>query len=251
MGRRNNRNRVNAKGRNENSGRFVRLDYRILNSNAYRSLSPNDRSLLVELTMLYNGENNGSLYLGVRDAAHRMGLADMTAASRSFDNLMALGFIELTQEAYFSIKTSEYSRARCWRLTWLVGPGRKAPNWTFLENEPLPKTKSRKRMERGLRVLKAYRKARDSGKIPVLDYDTSNPIRPTIMVPAVLDSDTLNASNGSFRPKDRIAVFDTHIATTMSRGAGCLLAWWHNEPTAKAWIWSEMILAQSMEWKSA
>jgi hypothetical protein len=251
MGRRHNRNRVNAKGRNENSSRFVRLDYRILNSNAYRSLSPNDRSLLVELIMLYNGENNGSLYLGVRDATHRMGLADLTAASHSFDNLMELGFIELAQESYFSIKASEYSRARCWRLTWLVGPGRKAPNWTFLENEPLPKTKARKRMERGLKVLKAYRKARDSGQIPVLDSDMPDPIRPAIMRAAVLDSHTLKASNGSFQPKGRITDSDTHLATTIGRGAGCLLAWWHNDRMFKAWIWSEMMLAQSMEWKSA
>ena len=72
MGKRRNRNRVNATGRN-NTSRFVRLDYRILNSNAYRSLSPNARSLLVELVMLYNGENNGSLYLSVRDAARAAG----------------------------------------------------------------------------------------------------------------------------------------------------------------------------------
>jgi hypothetical protein len=154
MGKRRNRNRVNATGRN-NTSRFVRLDYRLLNSNAYRSLSPNARSLLVDLLMLYNGENNGSLYLGVRDAAHRMGVADLTAASRAFDDLVALGFTELTQEAHFTVKASETSRARCWRLTWEAGPGRKAPSWDFLEREPEPQTTARKRMERGLRALKA------------------------------------------------------------------------------------------------
>src|SRR5689334_1265733 len=82
----------NSTGRNSTS-RFARLDHRMLASNAYRALSPNARSLLVELVMLYNGENNGSLFLSVRDAAHRIGLADASAASRAFDELMALGFI--------------------------------------------------------------------------------------------------------------------------------------------------------------
>ena len=250
MGRQYKRNQVNAKGRN-NTSRFVRLDYRILNSNAYRSLGPNDRSLLIELIMLYNGENNGSLYLGVRDAAHRMGLADMTAASCSFDTLVRLGFIELSQEAYFSVKASEYSRARCWRLTWLVGPKRKAPSWAFLDSEPLPKTKARKRMERGLKVLKTYRKARNGGKMPVLESNTLDPIKPAIMVPAVLHSNTPKAGNGSFKPMGCIVDSDAHIATTMSRGASCLHSWWQNESMAKVWIWSEMILAHSIERKAA
>jgi len=80
------RGKPNAKGRRDTS-RFVRLDYRLLHSPAYRSLTPNARSLLIELNMLYNGENNGSLYLGVQDAAYRMGLSDHHAASRAFDEL--------------------------------------------------------------------------------------------------------------------------------------------------------------------
>lgn len=148
MGRRRNRNRVNATGRN-NTSRFARLDFRKLYSNAYRALSPNERSLLIELLMLYNGENNGSLYMSVRDAAHRMGVADLTAASRSFDALQALGFIEMTVPSEFRPGSSGKSRARCWRLTWLAGPGRKAPSWEFLEREPAAQTLARKRMERG------------------------------------------------------------------------------------------------------
>lgn len=158
----------NATGRSDTS-RFVRLDYRILNSNAYRSLTPNARSLLVELIMLYNGMNNGSLYLSVTDAAHRMGVADHHAASRAFDELQDLGFIELTEEAHFQVKASERSRARRWRLTWEAGPGRKLPSSPFLECEPEPHTPARKRMERGCKALKTYRKARDGKKLPVVD----------------------------------------------------------------------------------
>lgn len=221
----------NATGRSDTS-RFARLDHRLLNSNAYRSLTPNARSLLVELTMLDKGDNNGSLFLSVRDAAHRMGVADLTAASRAFDDLLALGFIELTQVSNFRVKASETSRARCWRLTWLVGPGRKAPSWAFLEREPDPQTPARKRMERGLRSLKAYRKARDQDRLPVLDSDTLSPFRPELPAAAVLDSDTPNLRNGGFQPKACVRDSATHTAVTMGRGAQCIpLGWWQPDWT--------------------
>jgi hypothetical protein len=165
------KNKVNATGRNQTS-RFVRLDYRILQSSAYRALSPNARSLLVELASLFNGENNGSLYLSVRDAGCRMGVVDLTAVSRAFDELQSLGFIVMTKDAHFRVKASESSRARCWRLTWLPGPGRKIATWDFDRMEPEPKTPARKRMERGLMALKRYHKARGSGHFPVWDSNT-------------------------------------------------------------------------------
>lgn len=244
MANRRNRNKPNATGRNDTS-RFARLDHRILSSNAYRSLSPNDRSLLVELIMLYNGENNGSLYLSVRNGAHRMGVADLTAASRSFDNLEALGFIELTQESRFT-PASEISRARCWRLTWLSGPGRKAPSWTFLEREPEPQTQARKRMERGQSALKAYRRARDSGKLPVLDSDTINPFWPDLSPGAVADSRTPNDENGSFLPIHSVPDSPTYIATTMGSGAPtCPIGWWQPDwtPAISSWAIAANIAA--------
>jgi hypothetical protein len=59
----------------------------------------------------------------------------------------------MTQDAHFSIKASKFSRARRWRLTWLAGPGRKAPSREFLEREAPPKTSARKRTERGQKAL--------------------------------------------------------------------------------------------------
>lgn len=143
-----------------------------MNSPAYRALSAAARALLVELTMLDNGENNGSLYLSIRDAAGRLGMADLSAARSAFDELQELGFIEMTEDASFHVKAAEKSRARCWRLTWLAGPGRKGPSMAFMEQQPQPGSKAHKRMERGLRTLKAYRKDRDSGRLPVLDSNT-------------------------------------------------------------------------------
>ena len=226
MGNWRSHNRMNVKGRN-NTSRFVRLDYRIVTSNAYRGLSPNARSLLVELIMLHNGENNGSLYLSVRDAAHRMGVADLTAASRAFDDLMALGFIEVTQESHFKVKASEASRARCWRLTWLVGPGRKAPSWDFTNREPEPQTKARLRMERGLRALKAFRKARDQGRLPVLDSDTLSHFPSISPAAPVAKSDTLESRNGSFPPNGHVRDSATHTATPWGEGSRFHpVGWW-------------------------
>ena len=231
------RNKVNATGRN-NTSRFARLDYRILTSNAYRALSPNDRALLVELVMLYNGENNGSLYLSVRDAAHRMGIADLSAACRSFDTLQILGFIQLAQDAYFHVKASDKSRARCWRLTWLGGPGRKAPSWEFLEREPDPQTTARKRMERGLRALKVFRRARDNGKLPVLESDTLDQIDALELVAPVLESHTRNERYGGFLPNRSVPDSATYIATPWGESvSGNFISWWQPDwtPSIKAW----------------
>lgn len=243
MARRRNRNRINATGRNETS-RFARLDFRILNSNAYRSLSPNDRSLLVELVMLYNGENNGSLYLSVRDAAHRMGVADLTAASRSFDTLQALGFVEMTMPSEFRPGSSDRSRARCWRLTWQAGPGRKAPSWDFLEREPPAKDPSRKRMERGLRAIKSFRQQRDKGKFPVLDSDTLGQFAPNQPASSVLDSHTSKCENGSFPPNRLVRDSATHIATPWGDGAKIIpLGWWQPDWTPSIRQWAAAALA--------
>jgi hypothetical protein len=163
------RNKPNATGRNPTS-RFVRLPYLILNSPAYRSLSPNERSLLIDVTMLYNGKNNGSLYLSVEDAAARMGVADSHTAANAFDGLEARGFITMTKDAHFHVKASEHSRARTWRLNWLPGPGRRVASWDFLDREPAPKTRERKRMERGCRALKTYQKRRDREQFPDVEF---------------------------------------------------------------------------------
>ncbi|MXP10759.1 hypothetical protein [Pseudoblastomonas halimionae] len=223
-------------GRN-NTSRFARLDHRILHSNAYRALSPNDRSLLVELISLYNGENNGSIYLSVRDAAHRMGVADLAAASRSFDTLQALGFIVLTLKHEFRSGSSGQSRARSWRLTWLPGPGRKAPSWEFLEKEPEPQSSARKRMERGLRVLKSYKRGRERGRFPALDSDTLEQFRPIGRARAVLDSDTAKVENGGNQPIGSVRETATHIATPWGECAsGYPFGWWRPD-------WSDSISA--------
>lgn len=242
--------RPDATGRSLTS-RFVRLDHRLLRSNAYRGLSPNARALLIELAMLDNGGNNGSLYLSVRDAAHRMGVADLTAASRAFDDLAELGFIEMTQDGHFHVKTSDKSRARCWRLTWLPGPGRKQPMWDMLEREPAPQTKARKRMERGLRVLKAYRKDRDLDRLPVLDCDTFDALPPISAPAPVLDSDTPNSGNGSIPPKWLVRDSATHSAIPWGRGTDSLIGWWQPDWTPQIAAIASALALTRFRWSEA
>lgn len=242
MGRRFNRKKHDATGRSDTS-RFVRLDHRMVQSGAFLSLSPNARSLLIVLVFMYNGENNGSLYLSVRDAAYRMGVADLTAAQRAFDELVALRFIEMTEDAHFRVKAKDKSRARCWRLTWLPGPGRKAPDWSFTECEPEPQTPARKRMERGLKSMKAYRKARSAGKLPVLDSDTLPSKLPLMPAAPVLDSNTSNAENGANPPNRSVRDSATHIASTMGTAErGQLIGWWQPDWTPLIAPWSTVAI---------
>lgn len=82
-----------------------RLGHKMLLTPAYRALTPNARALLVELAMMENGSNNAvKLSLSVRDAAHRMGIADLKAASAAFKELEALGFVVMTADAHFAVK---------------------------------------------------------------------------------------------------------------------------------------------------
>jgi hypothetical protein len=163
-----------AKGR-DGTGlvRFANLPHKLLKSDAYRALTPNDRALLVELAMMYNGANNGTgLFLSVRDAADRMGVADPTTAGRSFDRLEALGFIICTSEAHFAVKCGNGSRARFWRLTWEPVAGKRGPTHDYLEREAAPKTPERKRMVRGQEALKRWTREAAQNKISVGDFPT-------------------------------------------------------------------------------
>ncbi|MEL0155497.1 hypothetical protein [Sphingopyxis sp.] len=88
--------RPNRKGRNDNPrDAFTRLPHVIQSSGAYSALNPNARALLLEILSMHNGNNNGSLWLSVRDATHRMGLASVDSARTAFEDLMTVGFVRM------------------------------------------------------------------------------------------------------------------------------------------------------------
>ncbi len=169
------RNRPNAKGCNT-SGRFVRLDHYLLESAAYRSLSPNARVLLTELAMIDNGGNNGAIWLSVKDAAARIGVNNLTSVSGAFNELVTAGFIRLTKDAHFRVKASSTARARCWRLTWLSVPAAsKPPTNEWKSYDPPSQSRQRKRMIAGQEAIKRFRKVQSEGKTPVYELHTLEP----------------------------------------------------------------------------
>lgn len=217
MARRRKGSRVNATGRNEQTDRFVGLRHRILISEAYRSLDTVARSLLTEIAMIENGRNNGSLWLSVADATDRLGLADQHAAMRGFNDLQDRGLIALTKEAHFSVKASETSRARCWRLTWQSWAG-KPPTNDWERYVAPPKTKARKAADRGLRAMARYRKMLAADRIPVVDSSALPPIPPYFAVEAAANSLAANDVNNA-KLQNRVAENSTpHSAVTMGCG---------------------------------
>lgn len=210
------KNRPNATGRNPNpTDRFVRLSHTLLETAAYRSLNPNARALLIELTMMENNSNNGSLWLSVDDAAARMGVADHKTASAAFRDLQEAGFIEMTQDAFFRVKASGTSRARTWRLTWRPVPMRSAPTHEYLEFEPAPKTRARKRMEAGLRALKRWRRRHVANRNAVEDFTMLSPILSSGESMAVEESTTVNPANEALPPESIIEDSTLHTAGTI------------------------------------
>jgi hypothetical protein len=170
------RNKVNATGRNENTTkRFAGIPHEILISAAYRSLDCTARALLLDLVMMENGHNNGSVWLSVRDAVDRLGITDARPAIRSFEMLQAAGLIAMTKEAHFSIKAADTSRARCWRLTWRPFD-RKPPSNEWQDYQPPAGSSENKRADKGLRVMARYRKQQASKKIPIVDFTATPPI---------------------------------------------------------------------------
>lgn len=93
--------------------RFVCLYHWLLKSEAYRSLNGTARALLVEFYALYNGRNNGELFLSVREAARRLRVAPNTAV-KAIAQLQDRGFIRANHVGSFNWKGGN---ATSWILT--------------------------------------------------------------------------------------------------------------------------------------
>jgi hypothetical protein len=107
----------------------VRLYGWLLNSPAYLSLSCPARALLVEVTRLYNGRNNGQIGLSVRRVSERCNIARGTAL-RAFAELQERGFIELVTKGAFSRKSPHASE---WRVTfWTCDATGELPSKKFM-----------------------------------------------------------------------------------------------------------------------
>lgn len=93
---------------------------------SFRELKPGPRSLLWELVRRYNGNNNGSIGLGQREAAKALNLGRADTVAGYFAELEERGFIVATRRGGFNMKDPSTRRATEWRLTWLDSPAGKA-----------------------------------------------------------------------------------------------------------------------------
>jgi len=84
-----------------------------MDSAAWLSLTPAQRSVFFQLCRWYNGFNNGQIGYSVRRASEECNIAKGTAA-KAFKELQSKGFIALEKEGSFSYKLRHAAE---WRLT--------------------------------------------------------------------------------------------------------------------------------------
>lgn len=136
--RKNKKRAVDATGRNKNA-KYVKLDEWLLKAPAYRLLTAGARALLVEFLRLYNGGNNGRLYLSQRDAAKVLGISTHQTAGKFLNELEARGFIRVVVPGSFDNKDRH---ASTYRLTMWEYNG-KPPTKEFMSLKLTEKEKSR------------------------------------------------------------------------------------------------------------
>jgi hypothetical protein len=88
--------------------KHVRIYGYEMQSEAYRSLSTDARSLLLEFRYRFNGGEN-RIPFSVREMAERLGRAGQRRIKKACDQLLDRGFIELAQPGSFHRKTRHAS----------------------------------------------------------------------------------------------------------------------------------------------
>jgi hypothetical protein len=138
--------RIDATGRSIGNGHHCRFHRWEVTTPAFRSLSIGARALLLELKMLYTGNNNGALFLSVREAGKRLNIGKNTAAPL-FIELQETGFIRAKAKGAFNIKaTRGGGAATTWVLTEFAHgnalPTKDFIHWQPTKPAPKPTTKN-------------------------------------------------------------------------------------------------------------
>lgn len=122
--------RIDQKGRTKKQDGFIRLNHRLLDSVAWRSLTAQERAVLIETMKLHNGSNNGRIGFSCRQAARACNINKDTA-NKAFKRLVELGFLKQTSEGGFSYKVRH---SPTWEVTeFAVGreePTKEYRDWT-------------------------------------------------------------------------------------------------------------------------
>ena len=128
----------NRTGRSRRDTSHVRLYRYMLRSAAWRSLTPQQRVVYLELENRHNGTNNGFIGLSVREAEDACNISKNTAAA-CLKVLVERGFIHCTRPGAFTYKKRHASE---WELTaWQFGD--ELPKKDFMRWQPCEKKKPR------------------------------------------------------------------------------------------------------------
>ncbi|ESQ76911.1 hypothetical protein AEYBE204_18720 [Asticcacaulis sp. YBE204] len=79
------------------------MRYDVIDSAAWKSLTPAARSIYLQIARRFNGENNGYLAASVRDLALECNVAPNTVTA-SINQLISVALIDRTQEGSFTTK---------------------------------------------------------------------------------------------------------------------------------------------------
>ena len=125
--------RPNATGRNHNN-QFLKIDYDMAHSAAWRSLSGSAMKVWIELRTRYNGRNNGDLSLSLDEAARLLKMGKATVL-RAYQELEEKGFIRMVERGQW------YGRlATTWEVTDKPHKGYPATNdWSSWREPRKPK----------------------------------------------------------------------------------------------------------------
>jgi len=114
--------RTDPTGRSVGDWRHVRLHHWLLQGAAYRSLDCTARTLLVELYALFNGFNNGEVFMSAREAGRRLGVGK-TKGWAALRALAERGFIRPRVAGTFQFKLRHATK---WVLTEFDFAGQRA-----------------------------------------------------------------------------------------------------------------------------
>jgi hypothetical protein len=139
-----------GKGGGGAAERHIRLHFWVMNTDAWKALSPDSRAALLELYRLFNGSNNGALFMSCRTLGRAINCDRMTA-NRALWALESHGFIRAKDRSGYDYKAVEADRrATTWVLTEFPHgtalPTKEFARWKagddFRANVPKRKTRS-------------------------------------------------------------------------------------------------------------
>lgn len=180
--------RVNPTGRSEGGAHHARFYRWELESAAFRWLSVAARALLLELKGLYTGNNNGILFLSVREGARRLGIGKNQAAA-AFAELQERGFLLPNIVGAFNLKhEARRGNATSWILTeFPIGEAKGAGSRDFMRWQPSPE-------QQRAREVKRVSRSRKFSTVPLRGQTVPAPgTVPSKLHLAVIAPETLSA----------------------------------------------------------